>query len=143
MAIVVRNEGAKINSSINVTPMVDVMLVLLIIFMVVAPMIVQRIPLPRTNHALSMPGADKEDALIVAVMRDGKIFFDTQQVSAEDLSEKLKHSLAGRTDKQVYVKADARCRYKTVVEIVDNVRSAGVDQLGLLTEQNRGTGAQP
>jgi biopolymer transport protein ExbD/biopolymer transport protein TolR len=143
MAIVVRNEGAKINSSINVTPMVDVMLVLLIIFMVVAPMIVQRIPLPRTNHALSMPGADKEDALIVAVMRDGKIFFNTQQVSAEDLNEKLKYSLAGRTDKQVYVKADARCRYKTVVEIVDNVRSAGVDQLGLLTEQNRGTGAQP
>jgi biopolymer transport protein ExbD/biopolymer transport protein TolR len=143
MAIVVRNEGAKINSSINVTPMVDVMLVLLIIFMVVAPMIVQQFPLPRTNHALSMPGADREDALIVAVMRDGKIFFDTQQVSAEDLSEKLKYSMAGRTDKHVYVKADARCKYKTVVEIVDNVRSAGVDQLGLLTEQNKGVGAQP
>ncbi len=145
MALVVRNEGAKINSSINVTPMVDVMLVLLIIFMVVTPMIVDRFPgrLSPSNHAVLMSDADREDALIVAVMRDGKIFFGTQQVSAGDLGEKLKFSAASRTDKHVYVKADARCKYKTVVEVVDNVRSAGVDQLGLLTEQNRAVVAQP
>jgi biopolymer transport protein TolR len=145
MAIVVRNEGAKINSSINVTPMVDVMLVLLIIFMVVTPIIVRRFPgrLPRANHAALMWDADKEGALVVAVMRDGRIFFDTQQVSAEDLREKIRYSVANRTDKHVYVKADARCKYKNVVEVVDNVRSGGADELGLLTEQSRSMVAQP
>jgi len=139
MAIVVRNEGAKVNSNINVTPMVDVMLVLLIIFMVITPMLQKSRPveLVRTNNPIPMTDADKEDAIIVAVQRDGKIFFDTTQVGAEDLTQKIKDRIANRVDKRVYVKADARAKYKSVVEVVDNVRSAGVSELGLLTEQKR------
>jgi biopolymer transport protein ExbD/biopolymer transport protein TolR len=137
MAIVVRNEGAKVNSNINVTPMVDVMLVLLIIFMVITPMLQKSRPveLAKTTNPIQMPDADKEDAVIVAVQRDGKIFFDTTQVSPEDLTEKVKERISNRLDKTVYVKADARAKYKNVVEVVDNVRSAGVSELGLLTEQ--------
>ena len=144
MALAIRNEGAKINSNINVTPMVDVMLVLLIIFMVITPMLQKgvSVDLAKANNPIQMPDADKEDAIIVAVMRDGKIFFDTQQVTAEELTTKVRDRLQNRPDKRVYVKADARAKYKAVVDVVDNVRSAGVDQLGLLTEQKRGTGPQ-
>jgi biopolymer transport protein ExbD/biopolymer transport protein TolR len=139
MALVVRNEGAKVNSNINVTPMVDVMLVLLIIFMVITPMLQKgvSVTLAKTDNPTPMADADKEDALIVAVQRDGKIFFDTQQVGPEELTQKVKERVANRPNKVVYVKADARAKYKAVVEVVDNVRSAGVDQLGLLTEQRK------
>ena len=139
MALALRNEGAKVNSNINVTPMVDVMLVLLIIFMVITPMLQkgQLVNLAQTNNPVNMPDADKEDALLVAVMKDGRIFFDTQMVSPDVLTQKVKDKLANRADKTVYVKADARARYKSVVEVVDDVRSAGVDQLGLLTEQKK------
>jgi biopolymer transport protein TolR len=139
MSMAVRNEGAKVNSNINVTPMVDVMLVLLIIFMVITPMLQKSRPveLAKTNNPIQMPDADKEDALIVAVQRDGKIFFDTTQVGPDELTQKIKDRIANRVDKKVYVKADARAKYKSVVEVVDNVRSAGVSELGLLTEQRR------
>jgi biopolymer transport protein ExbD/biopolymer transport protein TolR len=139
MSIAVRNEGKKVNSNINVTPMVDVMLVLLIIFMVITPMLQRTITveLAKTTNPSPMPDADKEDALLVAVQRDGTIFLDTSKVGAEELTNKLKDRLVNRADKKVYVKADARAHYKAVVEVVDNVRSAGVSDLGLLTEQKR------
>jgi len=145
MAINVRNEGAKVNSNINVTPMVDVMLVLLIIFMVITPMLQkgQSVTLAQTSNPKPMPDADKEDAVIVAVMRDGSVFLYTQKVSAEELTEKVRDRIQNRVKKLVFVKADARAHYKKVVEVVDDVRSAGVDELGLLTDQRKGTGAQP
>jgi biopolymer transport protein TolR len=139
MAISIRNEGAKVNSNINVTPMVDVMLVLLIIFMVITPMLQKGtlVEMAKVNNPMQMPDADKEDALIVAVQRDGKVFFDSQMVSPEELTQKVKDRVSSRSNKTVYVRADARAHYKAVVEVVDDVRSAGVDQLGLLTEQRR------
>ena len=145
MAINVRNEGVKVNSNINVTPMVDVMLVLLIIFMVITPMLQKgvTVKLAQANNPVQMPDADKEDALIVAVMNDGAIYFDTQKITPAELTQKVRDRIINKTDKHVYVKADARCKYKTVVGVVDNVRSAGVDQLGLLTEQRMGAGAHP
>jgi biopolymer transport protein ExbD len=135
------------NSTINVVPMADVMLVLLIIFMVVTPMLQHgvSVDLAPTDNPRQMPDADKEDALLVSIMRDGKIFFGTEQVQSADLlTQRVKDRAAMRADKRVYIKADARARYGAVVEIVDNVRAAGIDQLGLLTEQRQSTaGAQP
>jgi|SRR5579863_1795593 len=142
MALEVRNEGRKVNSNINVTPMVDVMLVLLIIFMVITPMLQKSmtVELAKATNPINMPDADKEDALIVAVTRDGGIYFDRQQIrNPGDLTDKVRDRLSNRPNKEVFVKADARAHYKAVVEVVDNVRSAGVDQLGLLTDQRRGT----
>ena len=136
-----------VNSTINVTPMVDVMLVLLIIFMVITPMLQKgvSVDLAKVNNPAAMPDADKEDALLVAVTRDGKIFFGSDQVAgADQLTHLVKDRLASRTDKRVFVKADARTRYGNVVDVVDNVRAAGVDQLGLLTEQRKaGPGVPP
>jgi biopolymer transport protein ExbD/biopolymer transport protein TolR len=136
-----------VNSTINVTPMVDVMLVLLIIFMVITPMLQKgvSVDLAKVNNPAAMPDADKEDALLVAVTRDGKIFFGSDQVAgADQLTHLVKDRLASRTDKRVFVKADARTRYGNVVDVVDNVRAAGVDQLGLLTEQRKaGLGVPP
>jgi biopolymer transport protein TolR len=145
MSIVVRNEGAKVSSNINVTPMVDVMLVLLIIFMVITPLLQRTVTveLVQAANPQLLPDADKEDALTVAVMKDGSVFFDTQRVNPEDLTQKVKDRLATRTNKTVFVKADARAHYKGVVEVVDNVRSAGVDELGLLTDQKKGATPQP
>ncbi len=134
-----KRHAGDVNSNINVTPMVDVMLVLLIIFMVITPMLQkgQSVDLVKTDNPVQMPDADKEDAVLVAVMRDGTIFLGQDKVSADQLSEKVKDKLENKADKQVFVKADARAKYGAVVEVVDNVRAAGVDQLGLLTEQRK------
>jgi len=134
----------QVTSDINVTPMVDVMLVLLVIFMVVTPMLQKgvSVDLAQTDNPTRMADADKEDALLVGVMRDGTIFFGSDKVSPDQLTEKMKDRLANRTDKRVFIKADARAKYGNVVEVVDNIRSAGVDQVGLLTEQRK-TSAPP
>jgi biopolymer transport protein ExbD/biopolymer transport protein TolR len=145
MAISVRNEGAKVNSNINVTPMVDVMLVLLIIFMVITPMLQKgvSVDLAKVNNPEQMPDADKEDAMVVAIMRDGKVFFGNDQINVDQLTAKVKDRLANRVDKRVFVRADARAKFGSVVEVVDNVRAAGVDQLGLLTDQRKTTTPPP
>jgi biopolymer transport protein TolR len=143
MAMAKRNEGAKVNSNINVTPMVDVMLVLLIIFMVITPMLQHgvSVDLAQVNNPEQMPDADKEDALLVAVMRDGSVYFGNDKLPVDQLTGKIKDRIANRVDKRVYIKADARAKFGSVVEVVDNVRAAGVDQLGLLTEQRKTTAA--
>ena len=145
MALAKRNEGAKVNSDINVTPMVDVMLVLLIIFMVVTPMLQHgvSVDLAKVNSPEQMPDADKEDALLVSVTRDGQVYFGSDQISVDNLTNKVKDRLANKPDKRVYVKADMRARFGGVVQVVDAVRAAGVDDLGLLTEQRKTTPTTP
>lgn len=137
MSMAKRNEGAKVNSDINVTPMVDVMLVMLIIFMVITPMLSHgvSVTLAPTKNPIPMAAADKSDAVVVAVTKDGKTFLNTTQVAPADLPPKVKDLISSRIDKTVFVKSDARARYERVVEVVDNLRAAGVDNIGLLTEQ--------
>ncbi|MGC1452644.1 MAG: biopolymer transporter ExbD [Candidatus Sulfotelmatobacter sp.] len=140
MALAKRNEGAKVSSDINVTPMVDVMLVLLIIFMVVTPMLQKGISVDMApvNNPEQMPDADKEDALLVSITRDGKVYFGSDQIQdVDNLTTKVKDRLANKQDKRVYVKADMRTRFGGVVKVVDSVRAAGVDDLGLLTDQKK------
>ena len=139
MALAKRNEGAKISSEINVTPMVDVMLVLLIIFMVVTPMLQKGVSVDyaKVNNPEQMPDADKEDALLVSITRDNKVYFGSEQIQVDNLTQKVKDRLANKQDKRVYVKADMRARFGSVVKVVDSVRAAGVDDLGLLTDQKK------
>jgi biopolymer transport protein ExbD len=124
-------------ADINVTPMVDVMLVMLIIFMVITPKLSKgvSVDLAKTKNPIPMQAADKSDAIVCAVTRDGKTYLNTTQTPAEDMPAKVKDLLANRVDKTVFVKADSRARYEKVVDVVDNLRAAGVDNLGLLTEQ--------
>ena len=132
-------------ADINVTPMVDVMLVLLIIFMVITPMLSKGVPVDmvRTKNPIAMHDADKSDAVLVAVTRDGKVFLGQNQIEPADLPPKVKDLLTNKLDKTVFVKADQRARYEKVVDVVDNLRAAGVDQLGLLTEQLQDKNGKP
>jgi biopolymer transport protein ExbD/biopolymer transport protein TolR len=136
MAIAVRDEGSKVNSNINVTPMVDVMLVLLIIFMVITPMLNNKVnvDLAKVNAPQDMPDANKEDSVVIAITRDGNVFLGANQISTSDLGPKVTDLLANKTNKMVFIRADARARYGVVQDVVDDVRTAGVDQLGLLAE---------
>jgi len=139
MAIVKREEGKKVNSNINVTPMVDVMLVLLIIFMVITPMLNNKVnvDLPKATAAVIMDNANKEDAVTVAVTRDGSTYLGGDKVNPDDLATKISAKLQNKPEgeKQVYMRADIRANYGKVMDVVDQVRAAGVSQLGLLTER--------
>jgi biopolymer transport protein ExbD len=130
-------------ASPNVIPMADIMLVLLIIFMVVTPMLQKNMPvdMAKTDTARDMQDADKDDAIVVAITRDGAIYLGHTETRKDDLTNEIKDRLANRLDKTVYVKSDARAKYGDVVAVVDEIRSAGVDQLGLLTEKNQGKSA--
>jgi biopolymer transport protein ExbD len=143
MAVKLKAPGAV--ADINVTPMVDVMLVLLIIFMVITPMLQKgvSVDLARTQNPRPMQDADKETAVVLAITRDGKIYFGSNPVKMGEITPKVKDRISTELDKTVYVKADARAKYGDVVSVVDNVRAAGVDQLGLLTErvERRSSGA--
>lgn len=123
-------------ADINVTPMVDVMLVMLIIFMVITPMLSKgvSVDMAKTANPIAMADADKEDAVVVAVSRDGRVYLGSTQMPASDLPAKVKDLLTNRLDKTCFVKSDSRARYEKVVEVVDNLRAAGVDNIGLLTE---------
>ena len=137
MGINKRDEGKKVNSNINVTPMVDVMLVLLIIFMVITPMLNNKVnvDLPVANAAIIMDNANKEDAVTVAVTRDGRTYLGGDLVVVDDLGAKILAKLENKTDKQVFLRADVRANYGKVMDTVDQIRAAGVSQLGLLTEK--------
>jgi biopolymer transport protein ExbD/biopolymer transport protein TolR len=138
MGIVKRDEGKKVNSNINVTPMVDVMLVLLIIFMVITPMLNNKVnvDLPKAISAKVMEDASKEDAVTVAVTRDGRTYLGGDVVSLDDLGPKVAAKLEKKVgSKEVYMRADVRANYGKVMDAVDGIRSAGVSELGLLTEK--------
>ena len=121
----------------NVIPMADIMLVLLIIFMVVTPMLqkTHQVDLAPVNNPRDMKDADKDDAIVVAVTRDGSLYLGNNKITKEDITGQIKDRIANKLDKTVYVKSDARAKYGDVVAVVDEIRSAGVDQLGLLTEK--------
>ena len=132
-------------ADINVTPMVDVMLVMLIIFMVITPMLSKgvSVDLWKAKNPIPMQAADKSDAVVVAVTRDGKTYLGTTQIASDQLPPKVKDLLSTRLDKLVFVKSDSRARYEKVVDVVDNLRAAGVDQIGLLTDQIQDKKAAP
>jgi biopolymer transport protein ExbD/biopolymer transport protein TolR len=132
-------------SDINVTPMADVMLVLLIIFMVITPMLQKGISVDMTKaeNPRVMTDADKEDAVVVAITRDGKVFLQSDPITMDQITPQVKEGIASKLDKTVYIKSDRMAKYGDVVEVVDNVRAAGVESLGLLTERvsNEGSSA--
>ncbi|MBC8439669.1 MAG: protein TolR [Deltaproteobacteria bacterium] len=119
-------------SEINVTPFVDVMLVLLIIFMVTAPMMVQGIDvdLPKaTSKALK----SSEERLIISIDEDNKVFINEQVVSVEFLTQKLGAILENFDEKNVYLRADKKVPYGIVVNVISKIKKAGVDSLGMIT----------
>jgi len=124
-------------SDINVTPMVDVMLVLLIIFMVITPMLQKgvSVDMARATNTHDMQDADKEDAVVLAITRDGKIYLGNDRIELDQITTQVKDRIANKLDKTVYLRSDQNAKYGVVASVVDNIRAAGVDSLGLETEK--------
>jgi len=120
-------------SEINITPFVDVMLVLLIIFMVTAPMMVQgvNVLLPESS---SGPLSSEDNHLVVSIDKDGNIYINDLNVTSDFLGEKLNKILENRTGKEVFLRADKRVSYGVVVRVMSEIKGAGVEKLGMLTE---------
>lgn len=122
----------RMMSDINVTPFVDVMLVLLIIFMVTAPMMIQgvNVSLP---EATSDPLVSEEEHLLITIDKDNQIHINDYQVTVDFLQEKLKRILDGRSNREVYLRADKTIAYGTVVRVMSEIKGAGVEKLGMVT----------
>jgi len=120
-------------SDINVTPFVDVMLVLLIIFMVTAPMMMQGVDvdLPETT---SEPLSAQEEALIVSINRDGQVFISDYEVQVDSLGDKLLKILEGRESREVYINGDKLVPYGVVVQVMSEMEAAGIEKIGMVTE---------
>ena len=131
-------KAPEVVADINVTPMVDVMLVLLIIFMVITPLLTkgQQVDLVKTKNPIAMKEADADDAMILSITRNGEIFLSpgNMRVGLDEIPGRISDLLTGRLDKTVYVRADSRTKYLAVEDVIDALRAAGVDQLGLITE---------
>jgi biopolymer transport protein ExbD/biopolymer transport protein TolR len=124
-------------SAPNVIPMADIMLVLLIIFMVVTPMLQKGhdVNRPKVDNPIDLPDADKDDAIIIAVARDGAVYIGNDKTDINNLTSIIRDKVTGKIDKTVFISADNRAKYSAVTAVVDNVRSAGVDQVGLMTQR--------
>jgi biopolymer transport protein TolR len=123
-------------SEINVTPLVDVMLVLLIIFMVTAPRLEQgvKVDLPQVTAA-ALPQVSEE--LVISVTRDRRVYLNRYAVPLSELEPKLEQILAQRANKDVYLRADKDVAYGFVVQVMAEVKKAGIASLGMVTEPER------
>ena len=123
----------ELMSEINVTPFVDVMLVLLIIFMVTAPMMIQglNVDLPQ---ATAKPLESEKEHLVITIDKNNQVYINDFQVTVDFLRDKLMKILQDRTDREVYLKADKNIPYGIVVQVMAEIKGAGVKQLGMITE---------
>ncbi len=131
---------SNVNADINVTPMADIMLVLLIIFMITTPLLQSGITvnLPKAKNPLDAPEADSKDAVVVALNRDGRIYLAKNPVSETELLDFLgKKFSGGEVNKTIYLKADTAVAYGRVVQIVNQCRRAGVERIGLMAEKEK------
>ncbi len=133
MAMGGRNDNRGIMAEINVTPLVDVMLVLLVIFMVTAPMMQQgvQVNLPKADTKAMTPA---EESVVVSVDKSGKIYINKDEVPTGDLKSRLTTMFASRAKKEVFLKADAGVPYGEVVRAMADIKGAGIERLGMVTE---------
>jgi biopolymer transport protein TolR len=128
-----RGNNKNFMSEINVTPLVDVMLVLLIIFMVTAPMMMQgvEINLPKTT---TRDIKTQEEPLILTVNKEKEIFIENHRIKLEGLETKIQKIFQNRRDKEILLRADKEVPYGFVIEVIAKVKQAGIDKLGMVTE---------
>jgi biopolymer transport protein TolR len=129
---------SNVNAEINVTPMADIMLVLLIIFMITTPLLQTGITvnLPKAKNPLDAPEADSKEAVVIAVNREGKLYLAKRQIGESDLYEfLLKKFSSGEINRTIFLKADTALAYGRVVEIVNGCRKSGVERIGLMAEK--------
>ena len=131
---------SNVNAEINVTPMADIMLVLLIIFMITTPLLQSGITvnLPKAKNPLDAPEADSKDAVVVALNREGRIYLAKNPISEPELLEFLSKKFSGgEINKTIFLKADTAVAYGRVVQIVNQCRRTGVERIGLMAEKEK------
>ena len=133
--------GGSIKSDINVTPLVDVMLVLLIIMMIVAPLLQQGVPVRLPLAANSSEKPETQDQTVLAITADKRYFVNAVQVPKDDMQRRIGDILESKKEKVVIIKADEDVEYGAVMEAMDNLRKAGIEDMGLITETRRNASA--
>ena len=140
--------GGGFTSDINVTPMVDIMLVLLIIFMVITPFLQQgvSVALPRDmNNPDEDPAIIKESSVVVAITENGDIYIGKKKIDADQLKTEIDQKMAGKVDTEriVYLRSDINANYGQVVSTINLIRDAGIDQIGLVADKRKGGAPAP
>jgi len=135
--------GGGLSSDINVTPMVDIMLVILIIFMVITPFLQQgvTVALPRDmRNPDEDPAIIKETSVVVAITEDGKLYIGKKPIDKEQLKTEIDQKMATKSDAEriVYIRSDINANYGQVVETINLIRDSGIDQIGLVADKKKG-----
>ena len=134
--------GAKggVKSDINVTPLVDVMLVLLIIMMLIAPMLQQGVSLrlPTASNTVDKP--ESQDQTVISIAANKEVYLNAKPIREVDLAQKITDILEGKTEKIVLIKADEEVEYGAVMAVMDQLRQAAIEDVGLITEKRKGEG---
>jgi len=131
--------GGGVKSDINVTPLVDVMLVLLIIMMIVAPLLQQGVPVTLPLAANSSEKPETQDQTVVTIDRNKDVYLNGKAVAAGQMETRIKEILEDKSDKIVIIKADEEAPYSAVMDTMDELRHAGIEDMGLITETRRKT----
>jgi biopolymer transport protein ExbD len=134
--------GAKggVKSDINVTPLVDVMLVLLIIMMLIAPMLQQGVSLrlPTASNTVDKP--ESQDQTVISIAKDKEVYLNAKPIRESELAQKIQDILEGKTEKIVLIKADEEVEYGAVMGVMDQLRQAAIEDVGLITEKRKDSG---
>jgi biopolymer transport protein TolR len=135
MAMTAGGPRGGLNATINVTPLVDVMLVLLIIMMLVAPLLQKgvNVKLPEAGNTVDKP--EVQGQTVVAITRDRKVYVNSVEIREEDLQGRVQDALEGSTERIVLIKADEEAPYGAIMSAMDELRKAGIEDIGLITER--------
>ena len=134
MSMSVGGDQGGVKSDINVTPLVDVMLVLLIIMMIVAPMLQKGVNVRLPEAAYSSDKPETQDQTVLGIQADRSLYVNSTLVSMGDLRRKMEEALETKTQRIVFIKADIDAPYGTVMEAMDELRASGIEDMGLITE---------
>jgi biopolymer transport protein ExbD/biopolymer transport protein TolR len=131
--------GSAINADINVTPMADIMLVLLIIFMITTPLLQEGINVnkAKARNAAEAPEAESEDATTVTITRDRTVYVQAEAVAMDKLIDKVSARVAAAPDLPLFVKSDVAVPYGLVVDVINKARDSGVEKIGLMVDRER------